>query len=524
MKKKILPIARQSFRKLREDNCIYVDKTQLIHQLCRQGGMYFLSRPRRFGKSLLLSTFEELYKGSKELFEGTWIADKWDWTKKNPVLHISFNLVDYEKNGLEEAIKHTLLKFYKEYDLIHSEEASIKVLFSDLLELLYKKQGQVVILIDEYDKPIIDHLENSDIEQAKANQKILGLFYGALKDSDRYIRLLFITGVSKFTKVSLFSKLNNLDDLTIDPNYATLLGYTQQELEDNFAPYIDDALIIFPEYTRQELLDEIKLWYNGYSWDGKNTMYNPFGILLFLSKKDFQSFWFATGTPSFLIKKIKEYQFFQLDNVEADLNFLDQYSLDNIEITSLLFQTGYLTIKEKSKFGELVLSFPNKEVRMATYTFLIDDMGHTTGGGGVTVRHLRKAFMDNDLERVKSILVSLFSSLAFDVYTHQNQQQVEGFYHGLIHILFKCLGLYMQSEVHTMKGRADSIVETPTHIYILEFKINSTGETAFQQIIDQKYALSYSADKRTKIGIGINFDTKTRELDDWKIDILNKKN
>ena len=235
---------------------------------------------------------------------------------------------------------------------------------------------------------------------------------------------------------------------------------------------------------------------------------------------DFQSYWFSTGTPTFLVKKLEEQNFFYLENIEADLNFLDQYSLDNIEITSLLFQTGYLTIKEKSKFGDLVLSYPNREVRMATYTLLIDNMGHTTGGGGVTVRHLRKAFMDNDLQRVETILKALFSSLAFDVYTHQTQQQVEGFYHGLIHILFKCLGLYMQCEVHSVKGRADSIVETPTHIYILEFKINSDAQTAFQQILDKKYFVPYSADSRIKIGIGINFNSATRELDGWKNDIL----
>jgi hypothetical protein len=484
--------------------------------------MYFLSRPRRFGKSLLLSTLEALYSGSKDLFEGTWIEDKWDWTKKYPIIHISFNLVDYEENGLKLAIKRTLIKFYKEYDLVPSEDASIKILLADLLEQLYKKQGQVVLLIDEYDKPIIDYMENNDMEQAKTNQKVLELFYGAVKDSEKFIRLFFITGVSKFTKVSLFSKLNNLIDLTLHPSYSTLLGYTQEEFESNFESYIDEALIIFHDYTRQALLTEIKIWYNGYSWDGKKTLYNPFGILLFLNSYDFQSYWFASGTPSFLIKKIEENHFFYFENMEADLNFLDQYSLDNLEITSLLFQTGYLTIKEKSKFGELVLSFPNKEVQLATYTFLIDDMGNTKGGGGVTVRHLYRAFMDNDLNKVMSILISLFSSLAYDVYSHQKVNQIEGFYHGLIHILFKCLGIYMQSEVHTLKGRADGIVETPTHIYILEFKINNNASTALKQIIHQEYALPYLADRRIKIGVGINFDTLTRELNGWEMDVLLK--
>jgi hypothetical protein len=520
MKRKILPISRQSFRKLRNENCIYVDKTEQIYNLTLQGGMYFLSRPRRFGKSLLLSTMEELFLGSKELFEDTWIQNKWDWEKKSPVIYISFLNVPYATMGLEAGIRYFLLEQFKEQKIDSTEITDISLLFMRLVKELYKRDGQVVILIDEYDKPIIDYLEHHKIKEAKENQEVLGLFYGALKDADLYIRMLFITGVSKFTKVSLFSKLNNLNDLTIDPNYSTMLGYTQQELEHYFEEYLDDALVVFSDVSKQELLDDIRKWYNGYSWDGKNTLYNPFGILLFLSKKDFQSYWFDTGTPTFMVKKLEAQNFFQLENIEADINFLNQYSLDNIELTSLLFQTGYLTIKEKSKYGDLVLSYPNQEVRMATYTFLIDDMGHTRGGGGVTTRHLKKAFMDNDLDKVENILKALFEGLSYDVYIHQTIQQVEGFYHGLIHILFKCLGLYMQSEVHTAKGRADCIVESPSHIYFLEFKINSDAETAFQQIINKKYSASYGADSRTKIGIGINFDTASRELNDWKKDIL----
>ena len=524
MEKQILPISRQNFRTLREDNCIYVDKTKHIYKLCTEGKAYFLSRPRRFGKSLLLSTMEQLFLGSQELFKDLWIADKWDWTKKSPVLHISFLSVPYETYGLEEGIRIFLLKLYKDNkvrpDKNTDKNIDIKTLFTDLIKKLHNKHGKVVILIDEYDKPIIDFLEFYKLDKAKANQEILALFYGALKDADFYIRLLFITGISKFTKVSLFSKLNNLNDLTIHSQYSTMLGYTQEELEYYFKDYIDDVLKVFPEYSRESLLEEVRLWYNGYSWDGQNRLYNPFGILLFLDNQDFQSYWFQTGTPRFLVKKIEEQGVFNLENVEADINFLNQYSLDNVELTSLLFQTGYLTIKEKAKRGELVLSYPNQEVRMAMYTFLIDDMGYTQGGGGVTVRHLRKAFMENDLDRVQVILVALFGGLSYDVYTHQTIQQVEGFYHGLIHILFKCLGLYIQSEVHTAKGRADSVVETPTHVYFLEFKINSDAETAFQQIIDKKYAPPYAADSRIKIGIGINFNTASKELDGWKKEIV----
>ena len=520
MKRKILPLGRQSFRTLREDNCVYVDKTQHIYNLCMEGKMYFLSRPRRFGKSVLISTMQELFKGNKNLFDGLWIADKWDWTQKSPVIHISFLIVSYEKQGLEAGLKAYLLDLYKEHKIRPTKEDNIKTLFFELIKKLHNKHGKVVILIDEYDKAIIDYLEFHKMPQAKANQEVLGLFYGALKEADEYIRLLFITGISKFTRVSLFSKLNNLTDLTVNPYYSTMLGYTQAELESCFSDYIDISLTVFPHYTREELLAKIRLWYNGYSWDGKNWVYNPSGILSFFANQDFQGYWFQTGMPTFVVKKIIEQGFFQIENIETSLNFLNQYSLDNLELTSLLFQTGYLTIKEKSEDGDLILSYPNQEVKEAMYTFLMDDMGHTIGGSGVSVKHLKKAFLSNDLERAKTILVSLFGGLAFDVYTHQNQQQVEGFYHGLIHILFKCLGIYMQSEVHSTKGRADSIVETPTHIYFLEFKINSDAETAFQQIITKKYATPYAADSRIKIGIGVNFNSKTKELDDWKAEVL----
>jgi Predicted AAA-ATPase/PD-(D/E)XK nuclease superfamily len=520
MKKKILPISRQSFRDLREDNCIYVDKTQHIYNLCTEGKMYFLSRPRRFGKSLLLSTLQEVFLGSKELFLDTWIADKWDWTKKNPVLHISFLTVSYENEGLDVGLRRYLLNLYKNFGLVHGDDMNIKTLFFELVKNLHDRDGKVVILIDEYDKPILDYMEFHKIEQAKINQEVLGIFYGALKDADPYIRLLFITGISKFTRVSLFSKLNNLKDLTIHPHYATILGCTQQELEDNFADYIDSASSVFPHYTRQELLDKIRLWYNGYSWDGKTRLYNPFGVLLFLDSQDFQGYWFQSGTPTFIAKKMLTESFFQIENIETDINFLNQYSLDNLELTSLLFQAGYLTIKEKKEEGELVLTYPNQEVRQALYTFLIDDMGHTVGGGGVTVNHLKKALLNNDLERAESILTALFGGLAFDVYMHQTQQQVEGFYHGLIHILFKCLGLHIKSEVHTSKGRADAIVETPTHVYFLEFKLNNTADAALQQIKTKKYAAPYAADNRIKVGIGINFISATKEMAAWETDFL----
>ena len=520
MARQILSTGRQSFRDLREDNCIYVDKTQLLHTLVTQGKMYFLSRPRRFGKSLLVSTLAELFKGSRELFTATWVEDKWDWTQKSPIIHISFASVAYKKQSLDAGIEQLLLKFYKEHNLDAEGETDIGLLFANLIKKISEKQGRVVILIDEYDKPLIDYLEFNKIEQAKENQETLANFYAGLKDCDDFIRLLFITGVSKFTKMSLFSKLNNLTDLTVSPKFSTLTGYTREEVEHYFEDYIQETLSVLTDYNRTELLEKMRVWYNGYSWDGKTRMYNPYDILLFFFHQDFQSFWFGTGTPKFLVDRMLQQNFYQIEDIEADLNFLDEYSLDNLEITSLMFQGGYLTIKEKKEDGELLLSYPNQEVKDAMYSLLISNMGKPRSGGGITVRDLNRAFMSNDLDKVKTILSTLFRNLTYDVYTHQTVQQVEGFYHGLIYILFKYLGIYVQSEVHTTIGRADSVVQTPTHIYILEFKINSDGETALQQIKTKKYAHTYAADSRTKIGIGINFNVANRELDGWKEEVL----
>lgn len=372
MEKKILPISRQSFRKLQEDNCIYVDKTKYIYELCQHGGMYFLSRPRRFGKSLLLSTIDELYSGSKDLFSATspldkdlWILDKWDWTKTSPVIHISFTSVDYEEKGLKEGIKRTLLGFYKNYGFSAPPDASIKILFMDLIKQIHDKLGKVVILIDEYDKPIIDYLEFNKLEQAKANQEILGLFYNGLKDCERYIKLGFISGISQFTKIALSYRLNHLNDLTLDPSYAAMLGYTQEELEHCFSHFIDKALKSMSHYTRQELLDKIHLWYNGYSWNGINRLYNPFDILQFFNNCAFQSYRFEAKIPSFLEKKILAQKIFQLENIETDMLFLQVNRLDKLNLIPLLFDLGYLTIKEKYEYGELVLSCPNELVRQA---------------------------------------------------------------------------------------------------------------------------------------------------------------
>ncbi|MEO0041496.1 MAG: hypothetical protein RL329_944, partial [Bacteroidota bacterium] len=327
------------------------------------GKIYFLSRPRRFGKSLLVSTLKQLFEGNKILFKDLWIADKWDWSQTHPVIHISFAALDFVEDNLAAAISDRLHKIADESGLVLTKKA-YKSQFEELIELLYQKtKQQVVILIDEYDKPIVQYLEYDTMYQAEKNQKILKNFYSSLKDAGAMIRFLFITGVSKFSKVSLFSDLNHMTDLTLQPEYAGLTGYTQSELIHYFDDYLQRA-VVETEMPYEQLLAEMQVWYNGYSWDGKTWVYNPCGTLEFLFSPEFRNYWFESGTPTFLMRQIKKHESFQSKNVWVENDFLEKYDLDNISVIQLLFLTGYLTVKEKSINPiRYRLGFPNQEVR-----------------------------------------------------------------------------------------------------------------------------------------------------------------
>jgi hypothetical protein len=522
MKKRMLPIGIQDFRDLREKDMVYVDKTEHIHRLITEGSYYFFSRPRRFGKSLTVSTLKEIFSGSKELFKGLWIEDNWDWSKTSPVIHLSFARMDYQTTGLDKAISHALNKIATAYD-VQLSDSSFKVQFEELIEKLDAKHGKIVLLIDEYDKPIIDYLENHVIDKAKEHQRIMKTFYSVLKDAGSHLRMVFITGVSKFSKVSIFSDLNHLDDITIDGRFVNLVGYTQNELETNFKSYIDEIAVTL-NTPKPELLDLMRKWYNGFSWDGVNKVYNPFGTLNFLQKQAFQNFWFTTGTPTFLAELMKKQANFEFDNTAVTSVTLEKYDLDNLNLVPLLFQTGYLTIKEKDLMtGDMVLDYPNKEVRESMYQFLLDYLSNSPveNSSGNSVKHLAKAFHANDLDRVKLILDTLFADLSYNLY-EPDPRRSERFYHSVIHLMFKYLGVHVQSEVHTSLGRADSVVETGTHIYVFEFKYNKSGKTAFDQIIKNGYADKYRASGKNVMGIGVNFSEKKKTITGWVVkDLLN---
>jgi GNAT superfamily N-acetyltransferase len=525
---KMLSIGVQTFKKMRENNYVYVDKTEHIYNLACTQGVYFLSRPRRFGKSLMISTFKELFEGNRSLFKGLWIENKWDWSKKHPVIHLSFARLNYQGLGLPQAILNELSDWAKEYDITFIK-TDFKDQFEELIKGLYKRLGKVVILIDEYDKPIIDYLEKGKIEEAKENQNTMKTFYSVLKDAEDYLQFLFITGVSKFAKVSIFSDLNHLTDLTLNKNYATIVGYTQDELELNFADYIEMTMRDFT-LNRTDLLANMKTWYDGFSWDGKQLLYNPFGILNFFNNRAFRNYWFTTGTPTFLVKLMKEKGVFEFENQRVTDAILEKSDIENLDIVSVMFQTGYLTVKELDLMtGEMLLDYPNKEVRDSMYQFILDDVAKHPQGthAQVTVKDLSKAFREHNLSMVKLIINTLFADVPVQLYNaNQNDKKrelalSERFFHSIIHLVFKYLGVFIDSEVSTSLGRADSVVQTATHIYIFEFKYNKSRKAAMTQLEDNNYADKYHTSGKKIIGIGVNFSHAKRQINGWEIKEFN---
>lgn len=519
---KRLPIGVQSFSKMRNENFVYVDKTEHIYNLARYGGHYFLSRPRRFGKSLMVSTIKQLFQGNRPLFKGLWIEDKWDWSKTNPVIHISCASLGYKEFGLAAAFKIELKDIADKKGIVFKTD-SYQQQFKELIEQLYYQHGEVVILIDEYDKPIIDFLQKEDLPQAKANQKVMKTFYSILKDSEDYIRMLFITGVSKFSRVSIFSDLNHLTDLTLHNDFSTIVGYTQEELEVYFKGHIENVMA-HQNKTYPEILIGMKEWYDGFSWDGIHHLYNPFGTLTFLNEKVFSNTWFSTATPTFLINLIKEKGVFRYEKQWMSKLSVEKYDLDNLDLVSLMFQTGYLTVVEMDiTNGDMLLDYPNREVRDGMYQFLLDDMTRNQYqlSSGVTVKDLSKAFRKDDMAQVQLIINSLFADLPAPLYQPKDDNKrkevelSERFFHGVIHLLFKYLGIFVESEVYTSFGRADSVVTTDTHIYVFEFKYNRSGKAAFEQITKKNYGEKYRATGKKIIGIGVNFSHLTRKINGW---------
>ena len=516
--KKRLALGHQEFSEIINKNCIYVDKTENIYKLIIEGEYFFLSRPRRFGKSLLANTIKELFLGNKELFKGLWIYDKWDWKTTYPVIKLSFSKMSYYELGLETAINNELGKIAKSNNIILEEQTNGDK-FEELIIKLSAK-GQVAIIIDEYDKPIIDYIQEyvdvPEIEkcQADINRKILKNFYSVLKDLDSYIKFFFITGVSKFSKVSIFSDLNNLTDITIDENYSQIVGWTKDEIEKYFPDYIKSVAKKYKDIYLDIML-EIKKWYDGYSWDGENFVYNPWSVMTFFSKREFGNYWFETGTPTFLMELIKKRRItaFDIKNSYTSASLLDKYNLLNINLNSLLFQTGYLTIKKINlRTRRFVLDFPNAEVEESFSKHIIDTQ--TSNNIDLTQTLLYRiidSFSDQKIDVFIKNVNIIFKNISYNII-----EDKEKYYHSMFFLIMKMVGFEIDAEIETIDGRIDAVVKTETDIYIIEFKINQSAEKALQQIKDKKYALKYADDKRPISLIGINFDTEKKLIEDWK--------
>jgi len=510
----LLSTGQQEFAEIRKTQRLYVDKTNFIYELLgHDSRFFFLARPRRFGKSLLISTFKELFLGNKELFQGLYIYDKIEW-KPYPVIHFDFSNLGFRTKGLEQAIDNRLQEIADEYD-IRLQDTGIDNKFSELMEKLHEKtQEQVVILIDEYDKPITDVLESEKNEKAHLHRDILRTFYGVVKGSSAHIRFFFLTGIARFSKVSLFSDLNNLTDLTFYDDFHNLLGYTQQELETYFSGHLE-YITQKQDISKQELLEQIRSWYNGYSWNGKNRVYNPYSILRFLENKRFMNFWFDSGTPKFLIQLLKKEFVYDVSQTIAEHADTDNFDIDQLGIVSLLFQTGYLTIEKTDDLGSYVLDYPNREVKESMLQYIL--MGYAEHTQSVSLpKHFIRAVRDNNFELLEKTINQLFASVPYQLF----DQHQEKYFHAILFLAFRLCGFYVQSEVSVSTGRIDAIMIYQNRVYIFEFKLNESADNALKQIHEKQYYKSYIGNYHEIYLLGISFSSKTKSVSEIKTEKL----
>ena len=505
---KRLPLGIQEFSEFHHGDYLYVDKTEIIHRLVTGGKYYFFSRPRRFGKSLLVNTLKELYRGKREYFEGLWIEDHWDWSQVYPVVQIDFTMMGDLRSDLEGRIRDWLQRLYEEHGLTWKAGDNGQR-FGELLTTLYQQSGQkVVVLIDEYDKPILDLLD--DLPRLKEQRQILKSFYGVLKGSDAHLELVFITGVSKFSQVSIFSGLNNLTDLTTDAAASQLVGISQAELERDFAPYLAEAATQL-KLSQDELLAKIRDWYNGYSWDGQTTLYNPYSLLSFFRSKTFRNFWFSTGTPTFLTRLLKNSFTYQLHNLEMTEMNLATLNVERPNLASLLFQTGYLTIRD---YDEVIrsyqLDYPNLEVKESlTQWLLAEYMDTNPDDASVSVNSIYRALKQADFEQLRHIFNAIFSRIP----PHDFIENRERYFHSIIYLTFTLLGFYISVEVPSGRGRLDAVVKLGDSIFIFEFKLDESPEAALAQIKERGYAQNYVAEGKTIYLLGVNLISEKKEIE-----------
>jgi hypothetical protein len=509
-----LPIGIQTFAKLREEGCYYVDKTAHAMQLIESGSYYFLSRPRRFGKSLFLDMLKELFEGKQALFTGLAAESRWDWSKKYPVIRISFSDGVLQSRAELNGRIHEILQDNQQRLGVSCTHQSIGGRFEQLIAEVHRSTGQrAVVLIDEYDKPILDNIDNNAV--ALEMREGLKNLYSVLKGADEHLKFVFLAGVSKFSKVSLFSGLNHLTDITLDKTYSSICGYTEGDVDTVFAPELpglDRALI--------------RQWYNGYNWLGE-PVYNPFGLLQLFRSREFKPHWFETGTPTFLIKLLEQRQQFtpDLSRIVASESLLSTFDVDNIPVEALMFQAGYLTIKDVWQapgLMELTLKYPNLEVQAALNSSLLQSL---TGGlhvPGPQISQLYKLLMAQDFAGLKNLFHAFYASIANDWYRKNELSNFEGYYVSIFYSYFAALGLEMRLEDPTNQGRIDMTVLFNGQVFLFEFKVvemNPAG-AALQQIKDMGYADKYRSRGEPIHLIGVEFSQVSRNIVGFEVQTL----
>ena len=507
-----LPIGIQTFAEIRKENYLYVDKTAFVWRIANTGKPYFLSRPRRFGKSLLLSTFEAYFEGKKELFEGLAIAGMEKEWRKYPVLHLDLNAKKY---GNSDDLLAMLNQHLEKWETVYGDEKrerSPEERFDYIIRRASEQCGcGVVVLVDEYDKPLLQAL--GDDALLDDYRKTLKAFYGVLKSSDRYLRFVFLTGVTKFAQVSVFSDLNQLNDISMKPQYATICGITRQELENTFIPELNQ-LAKTNELTYEDTLNKMTALYDGYHFcEFAEGVFNPFSVLNVFDGYKFSNYWFQTGTPTFLVELLKKSEYdlrTLIDGIVASASSFTEYRVNANNPIPLIYQSGYLTIKDYDKrFGNYLLEFPNDEVRYGFMDFLVpyytsvvdDERGFYLGK---FVRELESGNVDAFLTRLQAF---------FADFPYELNEKTERHYQVVFYLVFKLMGQFTGAEVLSARGRADAVVKTPKYIYVFEFKLNGTAEQALQQIDEKGYLIPYQADGRELVKVGVEFSAEKRNID-----------
>ena len=513
LSKRRLPLGIQTFRTLREEDCYYVDKTAYLWRMVHEGTHYFLSRPRRFGKSLLADTLKELFEGSEELFRGLYIHEPWEWSVRHPVVRMSFGGANFTVPGLLEANVMEQLGAAERRSGVVTEYLTAPGRLADLLEGLHRASGQrVVVLVDEYDKPILDALEEPEV--ALANRGFLRGLYGVIKDADAHVRFTFLTGVSKFSKVNLFSGLNNLTDITLDRRYSSICGYTDADLDTVFAPEL-------PGLDREQIRD----WYNGYCWRGAEKVYNPYDVLRLFDSREFEAHWFETGTPTFLVETLfrRRVSSVSLGETVSTAELLSAFDVGGrsaaarIGTEALLFQTGYLTIEAEERLGGETLyrlGYPNREVRQSLnrslLRHLVQDTTRQTANGMCLYRLLET----NDFTGMKELFQAFFASIPYQWYTNNHIADYEGYYASVFYSYFAALGYEITVEDSTSQGRLDLALRAGGQVYLFEFKVVEMEPegAALAQLQSRDYAAKYRHLGEPIHLIGVEFSRQSRNV------------